>query len=150
MPTVITRWPFGSSRSPGTTSITVTPWTPSGPAITESTGTEAPSMMTTRCGWSALGVLSREKPLRPASSLASSSSNSPSPEAIRRREPAPSLSLRCWVCGSHFAHSHSSTAPGAAATPIIRSSGECRVANWATIARTLPYTESGSPHTVMW
>ncbi len=148
--TVTIRCPLGSSTSPGTTSMTVTPWTPSGLASIESCGTPAPSMITTRWGWSAAGAESRMNRWRPDSSSCSRYSRSPRSVANSRREPAPSASLRCWLCGSHLAQSHSSAAPGAAATATIRSSGECRVVNWAIIARTLPYTESGSPHTVMW
>lgn len=54
------------------------------------------------------------------------------------------------MCGSHFVQSHDGTAPGAATTATIRSSGECSVANCATIARAVLRADSGSPDTVTW
>lgn len=54
------------------------------------------------------------------------------------------------MCGNHFVQSHEGTAPGAATTATIRSSGECNVASCATNARAVPRADSVSPDTVTW
>ncbi len=140
--TTTERPPRGSSSSPGTTSTIVTPCRPSAAASNESGGTIPPSRTTTTCGWSITGWLSRLNRGRPSSRPASSFSSSPRSSPNSRFVPAPSTCPGTCVCGSHFTQSQRPTAPGAATTATIRSSGECSVTNCATSARAADCADS--------
>ncbi len=62
-----------------------------------------------------------------------------------RSWPMPSTAVGCWVCGSHFAHSHCSLARPVLTTATSRSSGEWKVTSWPSMALARPRVSSRSP-----
>ena len=92
----------------------------------------------------AAGARRGSKRGRSSSRSASSSSSSPRSSKNSRRCPRRRPRPGACACGSHLIQSHSRRRrPGEVTTAISRSSGECSVANWATVARALTVDRVG-------
>ncbi len=116
-----------------------------GPSRRWPAGTTPPSTTITVNGSSRPGTASGSNCGRSMNSAPSRFSSSPHAETVIRVGPAPSVSCGWRLWGSHFVHSQSARRSSETQNAIHTSSGEWKVANWASSARTRERIRSSSP-----